>query len=118
MAAAEVADGRDQTHPTVTAKLELARIRPAAAVPPVGVCPEPSPIEPGDVIHLRAIATLLSPKEYGRAIFLPGHMIRIQPPGYNLSFITSEEQQRKLRKTLSFTRYCLKLSMDSNAPQN
>jgi hypothetical protein len=50
--APEVADRDDQTRPTVAiAKIELARIRPSAAVPSFGMCPEPAPIKADDLIE-------------------------------------------------------------------
>ena len=52
VAAPEVADRQDQTRaPGAVAKIELARIRPSAAVPPFGMCPEPTPIKPDDFIQ-------------------------------------------------------------------
>jgi hypothetical protein len=51
-AAPEVADRHNQTRATVAvAKIELVRIRPSAAVLPLGVCPEPAPIKPDDFIQ-------------------------------------------------------------------
>jgi hypothetical protein len=48
----KMADRHDQTRPTVAIeKFELARIRPSAAVLPLGVCPEPAPIKPDDLIQ-------------------------------------------------------------------
>jgi hypothetical protein len=50
VAASEVADRYDQSCATLAvAKIELNGIRPSAAVPPFGMCPEPSPIEPADL---------------------------------------------------------------------
>jgi hypothetical protein len=50
MAATKMADGDHQTHSTVAAaKVDFARIRPSAAVPPFGMCPEPAPIKPSDL---------------------------------------------------------------------
>jgi hypothetical protein len=52
MAAPEMADCDDQTRATVAiAKIELARLRPSAAVLSLGMCPEPAPIKPDDVIQ-------------------------------------------------------------------
>jgi hypothetical protein len=51
-AAAKMADRHDQTRPPVAiAMIELARIRPSAAVLPLGMCPEPAPIKPDDFIQ-------------------------------------------------------------------
>jgi hypothetical protein len=45
-----VADRHDQPCATVAVeKIELDGIRPSAAVPPFGMCPEPSSIKPGDM---------------------------------------------------------------------
>jgi hypothetical protein len=50
VAASEVADRHDQACAVVpVAKIELDGIRPSAAVPPFGMCPEPSPIKPRDM---------------------------------------------------------------------
>ena len=50
MAASEMADRHDQPSVTVVvAKIELDGIRPSAAVPPFGMCPEPAPIKPSDL---------------------------------------------------------------------
>jgi hypothetical protein len=49
-AAAEVAD--DQPRTAVTPKkVELARIGPSATMPSFGVCPEPAPIKPGNLLQ-------------------------------------------------------------------
>jgi hypothetical protein len=51
-AAAKMADRHDQTRPPVAiAMIELARIRPSAAVLPLGMCPEPAPIKPDNFIQ-------------------------------------------------------------------
>jgi hypothetical protein len=51
-AAPEVADRDDQTGAALAvAKLELARIRRSAAVLPLGMCPEPAPIQPDELIQ-------------------------------------------------------------------
>jgi hypothetical protein len=51
MGAPEVADCDDETRATVAvANSALARIRPSAAVPSFGMCPEPAPIKAHDLI--------------------------------------------------------------------
>jgi hypothetical protein len=51
-AAPEVADRDHQTRSMVAiAKIELAHRRPSAAVPPLGMGPEPAPIKPDDLIQ-------------------------------------------------------------------
>ena len=50
VAASEVADRHDQGCAVVAvAEIEFDGIRPSAAVPSFGVCPEPSPIESADM---------------------------------------------------------------------
>jgi hypothetical protein len=69
---AEMADRDDQTRPAVAiAKIELARIRPSAAVPSLGMCPEPAPIKPDNLIQ-RARHRNGAPKVYGQPP-LAGH---------------------------------------------
>jgi hypothetical protein len=52
VATPEVADRHDQTRAGVAvAEIKLARIRPSAAVPPFGMCPEPAPIKPDNFIQ-------------------------------------------------------------------
>jgi hypothetical protein len=52
VAAPEVADRHNQTRaPGAVAKIELACIRPSAAVPSFGMCPEPAPIKPDNLIQ-------------------------------------------------------------------
>jgi hypothetical protein len=42
----------DKTRATIAvAKIELARMGPSAAVPPFGMCPEPSPIKPDNFLQ-------------------------------------------------------------------
>jgi hypothetical protein len=51
-AAPEVVDRHDQPSATVAvAEIELTRFRPSAAVPSFGMCPEPAPIKPDDLIQ-------------------------------------------------------------------
>jgi hypothetical protein len=45
-----VAYRHDHTRAIAVAEIELAGIRPSAAVPPFGMCPEPSPIQPNNII--------------------------------------------------------------------
>jgi hypothetical protein len=52
VAAPEVADRHDQgCATTAVASVQLGGIRPSAAVPPFGMCPEPSPIKPGNFVQ-------------------------------------------------------------------
>jgi hypothetical protein len=81
VAASEVADRHDQGGAAVAAaEIELDGIRPSAAVPSFGVCPEPSPIEPADMpeatrhsdhdpISPKKVASLGRPSSHNRALW-------------------------------------------------
>jgi hypothetical protein len=66
VATSEMADRHDHGAATgAVAEIELDGIRPSAAVPSFGVCPEPSPIEPADMCEAtrRSDHDHISPKK-------------------------------------------------------
>jgi hypothetical protein len=68
----KMADRHDQTRPTVAiAKIELARIRPSAAVLSLGMCPEPAPIKPDDFIQRARHGDGALSKKLWPALLLP-----------------------------------------------
>jgi hypothetical protein len=72
VAAPEVADCHDQTGTTLAvAKLELARIRRSAAVLPLGMYPEPAPIQPDELIQRVRHRDGALPQRVWPALLLP-----------------------------------------------
>jgi hypothetical protein len=68
----EMTDRHDQTRPTVAiAKIELARIRPSAAMLSLGMCPEPAPIQPDDFIQRARHRDGALPQKVWPALLLP-----------------------------------------------
>jgi hypothetical protein len=71
-AAAKMADRHDQTRRTVAiAMIELARIRPSAAVLSLGMCPEPAPIKPDHFIQRARHRDGALPQSVWPALLLP-----------------------------------------------
>ena len=107
VAAPEVADRDDQTGATVAvAKIELARIRPSAAVLSLGMCPEPAPIKPDDLIQRVRHRDGALPQRVWPALLLPA----TNSIGERNPFIIADEHRRKPHKTLSFSKYRRKSS--------
>jgi hypothetical protein len=114
MAAPEVADRHDQTSATVAvAKVELARIRPSAAVPSFGMCPEPAPIKPVDLIQRARHRDRGLPSERVWPAPLAGHTNSDPGERTTLEFITADEHRRKRYRTLGFSKYYLKSFRES-----
>jgi hypothetical protein len=97
-AAAEVAD--DQPRTAVTPKkVELARIGPSATMPSFGVCPEPAPIEQGNLLQWARhrdrgpTKKSVASREAGA-----GHTKAVVRTD-NLNFIIKRMQRRKHYKT-------------------
>jgi hypothetical protein len=78
MAAPEVADRHDQTRATVAvAKIELARIRPSAAVPSFGCAQNQRRSSRTISSSARAIATVVFPRKESGQPLLPATPIQI-----------------------------------------
>jgi len=99
-AAAEVADRHDQPRTAVTPKkVELARIGPSATMPSFGVCPEPAPIEQGNLLQWARhrdrgpTKKSVASREAGA-----GHTKAVVRTD-NLNFIIKRMQRRKHYKT-------------------
>ena len=101
-AAAKMADRHDQTFPTVAiATIELARIRPSAAVLSLGMCPEPAPIKPDDFGQRARHRDGALPKNVWPAAHRRPHQLR-SARTYKLKFITDDENRCNHYKTLGF----------------
>jgi hypothetical protein len=110
VAAPEVADRDDQTRLTVAiAKIELARIRPSAAMPSLGMCPEPAPIKPDNFIQRARHGDDALPQSVWPAPTGRPHQYQIRRT-YNSGPIIADEQRHKRYKTLGFSKYCRKSS--------
>jgi hypothetical protein len=71
-AAPKMADRHDQTRRTVAiATIELGRLRPSAAVLSLGMCPEPAPVKPDELIQRARHRDGALPQRVWPALLLP-----------------------------------------------